>query len=130
MFHTQLHLLCAVSASCTRWMESPLAKAGGGDYISQEPLCGLRPEPGRAAKEKGLFLASVSFPLGASAGRLFCLFLFSLSFLFQAVQSMATEWPEDALFPLGFYRTFKEPITPFHMIGFGLERKEVRFLGR
>lgn len=68
----------------------------------QEPLCGLRPEPGRASKEKWLFLASISFPLGASAGRLFCLFLFSLSFLFQVVQSMATECPEDALFLLGF----------------------------
>lgn len=79
---------------------------------------------------QGLFLARVSFPLGASAGRLFCLFLFSFSFLFWVVQSMDAECPADALFPLGFYRTFREPIPPFHMIGSGLERKEVRFLGR
>lgn len=38
-------------------------------------------KPGRAPKEKELVFVSISFPLGANAGRLCCFFLFSLSFL-------------------------------------------------
>lgn len=98
VFQSPLYFHCAISASCSCWMKSPSAEAGGATwcwyYISREPLCGLRPKPGRAPGEKGLFLASISFPLGANAGELLYLFLFSLSFLlWRVVQCLSIEAP-------------------------------------